>query len=371
MRQTKASQTIWYLLMGCALFPGWLSAQQLRPGFDPSEYLEALKVSAYIVEDSTYTSKIPPPEAFSKSYRSGTVGLDNVWEMWEHKDDPIALISLRGTTINAVSWLENLYAAMVPAQGELQLEREFKFSYALSPNPKAAIHVGWLIGMAYLYRDMEPKIAEAHRNGIKDFLIVGHSQGGGIAYLLTAHLRDLQAAGKLSEDMRFKTYCSAAPKPGNLYFAYSYEDPRYKGWAYNVVNAKDWVPEVPMSIQTTDDFNAVNPFANAKQAIDEQRFPKNIALRRVYNQLDKPAKKARKNYRKYLGTFASKAVTKQLPEFEIPDYYMSNHYVRTGETIVLLPDDAYVREYPDDPKHPFLHHLHQPYLRLTLQLPTY
>ncbi|EON79209.1 hypothetical protein ADIS_0318 [Lunatimonas lonarensis] len=352
------------------LVPWGLSAQQLRLGFDQSEYLEALKVSAYIVEDSAYTSKIPPPEVFSKSYRSGTVGLDNVWEMWEHKDDPIALISIRGTTINAVSWLENLYAAMVPAQGELHLEREFTFAYDLSSNPKAAIHVGWLIGMAYLYRDIEPKISEAHKNGINDFLIVGHSQGGGIAYLLTAHLRSLQAAGKLPGDIRFKTYCSAAPKPGNLYFAYSYEDPRFKGWAYNVVNAKDWVPEVPMSIQTTDDFNTLNPFANAKQVISKQRFPKNIALRRVYNQLDKPAKTARRNYRKYLGDFASKAVAKQLPELEVPVYFMSNHYVRTGEIIVLLPDDAYVNDYPDDPKQPFMHHYHIPYIRLALQLPT-
>jgi hypothetical protein len=44
-----------------------------------------------------------------------------------------------------------------------------------------------------------------------------------ISYLLTAYLYHLQKSGRLQADIRFKTYASAGPKPGNLYFAYQYE----------------------------------------------------------------------------------------------------------------------------------------------------
>jgi predicted esterase len=55
----------------------------------------------------------------------------------------------------------------------------------------------------------------------KESYIMGHSQGGAIAYLLTAHLLSLQKENKIPSEIVFKTYCSAAPKPGNLHFAYA------------------------------------------------------------------------------------------------------------------------------------------------------
>lgn len=344
-------------------------SQVLEPGFDKEEYAEALKISARIIVDTTYLQRMPEPEFFQKSYRSEVMGLDNVWEMWQHQEKDLAMISIRGTTANPVSWLENLYAAMVPASGELELERDFKFPYHLSANTKAAVHIGWLIGTAYLSRDMLPKVTELYNRGVKDFIIMGHSQGGGIAYLLTAHFRSLQSSGELPSDIRLKTYCSAAPKPGNLYFAYTYEDPKYAGWAFNVVNAKDWVPEVPMSIQTTLDFNEINPFINARQVIRKQKFPKNMVLKRMYNRLDKPTKKAQRNYQKYLGTMASKLIRKNILEYQAPEYYSSNHYVRTGQTIVLNPTSEYMEEFPDDPQVIFSHHFHRPYLKLLEYLP--
>ncbi len=96
---------------------------------------------------------------------------------------------------------------------------------------------------------------------------------------------------KIPNDIRFKTYCSAGPKPGNLYFAYDYENITAGGWAYNVVNSADWVPDVPFTVQTVDDFTAVNPFTNAKTMIKKQKFPKNLVLKHIYNQLSKPSKK--------------------------------------------------------------------------------
>jgi hypothetical protein len=357
------------LLLGFILFSTNAFGQHLKPGFDKYEYMEALKISARSTGEPSYYNTIDKPQNFEMVYQSSVLGLQNQWDLWKHTEKAVAAISIRGTTPNAVSWLENFYAAMVPAKGSLTLADDFEFDYALSENPMAAVHVGWLIGTGFIVRDLLSKIDSAYQRGTKEFLVIGHSQGGGIAYLLTAHLRSLQKSRDLPNDLIIKTYCSAAPKPGNLYFAYTYEDMAYEGWAYNVVNAKDWVPEVPMSIQTTGDFNTVNPFMNAEAMIRKEKFPKRMVMKSVYNQLDKPTKKARRNYKKYLGKMTSKTVEKNIPGFIAPELYDSNHYVRTGNIIVLNPNDAYLEEFADDPKKLFIHHIHTPYLRLASLLP--
>jgi hypothetical protein len=314
--------------------------------------------------DSLYLSAIPEPEYYLKIYQSPEIGLKNLWDLWLHHSKKIAVISLRGTTADPVSWLGNFYAGMVPAKGKLQISTDFEFEYDLAENPQAAVHIGWLLGTAFLSRDILPKIDSLYSSGIKEFLIIGHSQGGGIGYLLTAHLNNLQNQGRLAKDIRWKTYCSAAPKPGNLYFAYEYEALTQEGWAYNVINAVDWVPQVPFSIQTIDDFNDVNPFSNAKSSIKKQKFPERMVLKRVYNQLDKPTRKAQRKFEKYLGNKATKLIQKTLPEFQMPDFFNSNHYVRTGNTIVLHPDSLYKEKYPDNKEKIFMHHLHLPYMEL-------
>ncbi|MPR35894.1 META domain-containing protein [Cytophagaceae bacterium SJW1-29] len=351
------------------LLPGRASAQYLQPGFDKVEYIELLKVSAAF-GDSAYVATFPKPERYDFVYRSPVVGLDNRWDLWVAKDKtrPTAVVSLRGTTANSVSWLGNFYAAMVPAKGELTLGEKDTFPYELATNPAAAVHVGWLVSMAILSRDIRPKLDSCYRTGIHDFILMGHSQGGAINYLLTAYLYNLQKKGELPADLRFKTYCSAGPKPGNLYFAYDYEAATQAGWAYNVVNSADWVPEVPLSIQTLDDFNVTNPFVGAKGIIKKQKFPNRVALKYVYNRLSKPSRRAQKNYQKYLGNIASGLVQKNIAGYTPSEYYNSNNYVRTGNTIVLLADADYYQKFPDSAEKVFTHHFHPPYLYLAQKL---
>ncbi len=361
----KTILSLFLLFMSLSVF-----GQQLKPGFDKDEYREMMLISAKTSAlDTNYYNSFPHPAHFNMQYRSSSIGLDNLWELWTDGAGK-AVISIRGTTEKAESWLANFYAAMVPAKGELKLSNDEVFSYQLATNPKAAVHVGWLLSTAYLSKEILPKINELYQNGTKDFLIMGHSQGGAISFLLTSYVYNLQQLDQLPKDIRFKTYCSAAPKPGNLYYAYEYEAMTQGGWAFNAVNAADWVPEMPISIQTLKDFNNVNPFTNAKLLIKKQKFPKNLLLKHVYNQLDKPTKKAQKNYEKYLGNMASKIIKQNLKDFSPPLYYGSNHYVRTGTTISLLPDDDYYKQYPEDPSKLFPHHFHAPYLSLLDILPS-
>jgi hypothetical protein len=351
------------------LFAPALLQAQLKPGFDKAEYLELMKVSARTSAEENYYKKIAEPLQFKMKYQSAVIGLDNLWDLWSD-DKGTAVLSVRGTTTKATSWLANFYAAMAPAKGQLQLSKDDLFDYELASNPKAAVHVGWLVSMAILAKDILPKIDSTYKSGTKNMIIVGHSQGGGIAYLLTAYVYNLQKTGKIPADIRFKTYCSAGPKPGNLYFAFEYEAMTQQGWAYNVVNAADWVPEVPISIQTLDDFNPSNPFMHAKDIIKKQKFPVNLAMKYMYNQLSKPPSKAQKRYQKYLGSMTSKTVQKVLPGFVPPNYYNSNHYVRTGNMIVLVPGEDYFKLYPESqsPDNMFPHHLHPQYMYLTEQL---
>lgn len=341
----------------------------LEAGFDRDEYRELMHISARTgaVNNPAYYANIPEPRGRHLQYRSPEVGLANLWDLWTGDNLP-AVISIRGTIQNNNSWLANIYAAMAPATGTMQLSDSSRFDYKLADNSRAAVHVGWLLSLAYMSADIRSHIDSLYSRGQREFLIIGHSQGGGIAFLLNSWLQHLQADGKLPKDIVFKTYCSAGPKPGNLYYAYDYERINQDGWAYNVVNAADWVPEVPISIQTVQDFNNVNPFTDAKKMIRKQKLPTRLALGYAYGQMSRPLQRAQRRYEKYLGRMASKAVNKQLAGYEAPPYYKSNDYTRCGFHIVLTPDADYYSKYPDDPKNMFPHHLHPQYLKLLEKL---
>ncbi|MEO6833308.1 MAG: lipase family protein [Chitinophagaceae bacterium] len=343
-----------------------LNAQALKPGFNKAEYLELLKVNAKCTYLVPFKS-IPNPEKFRLCYRSPIVALDNAWELWTSGEN-VAAISIRGTTEKTESWLANFYAAMVPAKGQLILGEKDTFRYELADNPKAAVHAGWLVATAFLSKTILPQIDSCYRAGIKNYYIIGHSQGGAISYLLTAYLYHLQLLGKLPKDIRFKTYCSAGPKPGNLFFAYDYEASTQEGWAYNVVNSDDWVPEAPVSVQTFSDFPEVNPFRYVRTAIKAQKFPKNIVFRYLYNRLDKPTRRAQRNFEKYLGKVMGRYVVKALKGFETPAYYPSDNFVRTGNYVVLKGDADYYKHFPLDKKKIFQHHMFDAYYYLAERL---
>lgn len=347
----------------------WLAfgaaAQSLRPGYDPVELADMICLNAHLGDSGYVTGDhyIALPEGYKRVFRSAEVGLLNRCDLWIN-DRNFAVISVRGSTPKAESWLANFYAAMLPASGRLILHGKDTVDYHLSDDPKAAVHAGWLISTAYLTREILPRIDSCYRAGIRDFIITGHSQGGAISYLLTSHLIQLRSSGALPHDLRFKTYCTAAPKPGNLYYAYAFEEATRNGWAFNVVSVLDWVPEVPVSIQTLDDFNSINPFPYARSAIKKQKFPKNLELRYVYNQLYKPPRKAQRNYEKYLGEKLSGFINKALEGIQLPPYYPSNHYTRTGTTHLLVPDSGYYRAFPQTDTNVFVNHMHHPYLYL-------
>ncbi|MNJ86042.1 Lipase (class 3) [compost metagenome] len=343
------------------------SNAQLKPGYDKAEAMELLKVN-FRFADSLKWDSMPGPERFELKYRSKTLGFDNKWDYWEDKAG-VGVLSLRGTTSSPTSWGANFYAGMIPAKGWIKTGEKDTFNYELSKDPKALVHVGWTTALGCLWKDMDSVLFTQIDQGKKQFYITGHSQGGALAYLLAAHLLIMKENGIIPADVQFKTYCSAAPKPGNLYFAYYYEKMTQHGWAYNTVNALDWVPETPFSLQTVNDFNAISPFRDAKKAIKKLPFFPRLIVKRMYNKMDRPSRKAERRFEKYLGRKIGKLLTKSLPGFEPPQLAPSSHFTRCGNFITLYPDAEYYQKFPQNPKETFQNHKLEPYLLMMEKLP--
>lgn len=342
-----------------------LAKAQLQPVFDAKEYAALLSLAFYSssIPDSATRAKTNDP--YRMEYRSPEVGLLNRWTLYLRNDN-IAVIDLRGTIAQATSWLANFYAAMIPAIGSIQLNDSTKFDYQLANDPKAAVHVGWTVALGHLAPDIEQKINYYYsQKKVTQFLIFGHSQGGALTFLLRSWLEYERQKGKIPNDVLFKTYCSAAPKPGNMYYAYDFDFINRGGWQYTVVNAADWVPESPFSIQTIQGFNPTNPLRHAKEILKKQKFLVRFVGNMVYGKLERKPRKAQRKFEKYLGKKVYKlAIRKALPQLKEPQYVHDNNFMRAGTPIILMPDEYYRSKFPESDTNNFVHHMFQPYYYL-------
>lgn len=355
------------LLTLTILFASALSAQTLKPGFDALEYKQMLLLSGRQGDTPWVNVRIPEPELYKLNYRSKEIGLDNRWDLWT-APGKAPVISVRGTTGEMTSWLANFYAAMIPATGSLKISETYTFNYKFATDSSAYVHTGWTIGLAYLWPDIKEKIMDQYSKGERNILIMGHSQGGAIVFLLHSLLYYKQQNGEIPADITFKTYCSAAPKPGNLQYAYDFDFITRNGMAFRVVNASDWVPEMPFSIQTLDDVNKVNPFANPKAQLKKMPWIQRVALKHVYNDMTHSVNKANKTLRKYMGNMAYKFVKKSIDGFPKPNNTVSLNYMTAGHPVILASSPAYVAFAKTLPQHSFTHHFMQSYLFLVNEI---
>ncbi len=358
------------LLNFCGFFSATLvngQAEKLRPGFEPAEYADLLWLAFYGFADSLQDQTLLTLQkgVYERKLRSPEVGLFNRCEIYLRQDSVI-IVSLRGTVPKPESWLENFYAGMIPAEGSLTLSSDYVYPYKFADRPDARVHTGWAIGTGFLVREYFPVLQQLLDRGLRDIIVTGHSQGGALSFLNTSciyyHFKDKYPGLKL------KTYASAAPKPGNLYYAYDFEHITGNGFAYRVVNTYDWVPESPISVQGPDDFNVVNPISDAAATIKKQKWPERMVMKHIYNKMRKGSEKAAHRYQKYLGKGVGKLVKKSLPGFEPPVYSHGSNYMTAGAPIILQPDEAYRQKFPDDTQNIFLHHLYAPYHFLLLRL---
>ena len=338
-----------------------VGARQLQPGFDGNEFRKMFQISAHC-SDTQYWKKIkiPMPANYNMVYRSTEKGLDNRWDLWLGADS-VAVISIRGTTGTTESWLENLYAGMVPATGVLNMGNDTLFHYKLAEDSLAYVHIGWTIGLGYIAPEVVQQINAQYKNGVRYFVIMGHSQGGAIGFLLYSYLH-YEMGKSVPADIRLKVYGSGVPKVGNQKFAYDFDFIAREGWAYRVVNSIDWVPEVPFAIQTLNDLSSGNPFGEYDERV-HLKWPASWIGGHLIKKMNRQAKRAERRFRKFLGTRAGKLVRKQIPGMPKQEYVKSMAYATSGNPIVLVPDAHYYELYPDKGEI-FTNHYYGPYYYL-------
>lgn len=355
-----------FLFLATALFINLvLSAQtKLKPNFDAQEFLDVLHLEwAHQDSGSKYCPKILPAN-YKRVFRSREVGLKNKFDFWL-RDDSVGVICLR-YTVGGESWLENFYNGMIKAQGSVRLNDTTVFDYKFSNDEKAFVHHGWTIGIGYLAPLVVNVINEYYKKGIKDFIIVGHSQGAALSFLMRSYLQ-YAPESILPKDITYKVYCSAAPKPGNSFYAYDFDFITRGGWAYRIVNTNDWVPQTPFSNQTIADLHPTNPFSNRKEILNKRISNPFIRLyiKHAMNDMDGAAQKTNRKNRKYFTKRLGKFIKKSLTEYQNPIIEKSNFYMPAGIPIILQPDSTYNEKFKFDGENMFIHHLFEPYIYLT------
>ncbi len=231
------------ILLNISIF----SKAQFVNGFSAEEATDMMALNnsfTFIKVFNTDTAIVP--KSYERIYRSGVFGLDNQYQIWRNNN--FAVISFRGSTAKQESWLENLYSAMIPAVGKVILPGSETVDYKFASDTAAHVHAGWTLGLLFMVNDLVYHINNLNHQGIYNIIFTGHSQGGALAHLARAYFENLPK-GRISSKNRFKTYAFASPMPGNKVFANEYNKRfAFKNTSYNIVNPKDIVPRMPITL---------------------------------------------------------------------------------------------------------------------------
>ncbi|MHC5201708.1 lipase family protein [Myroides sp. LJL119] len=308
-----------------------------------------IKISLQLALDiynNTPSDSIYALTDFKQIYKSPEVGFKNLWALYYNDSLEVYQFVIRGTVNESLSWLANYYSPMIAAKGSLELAKDNLVDYEFSSDPRAKVHAGWSMASMFLLPDIEHKLDSIYNKGAKQVIISGHSQGAAIATLITAALNQKQLNKQLPTDLQIKTYALAAPKVGDTYFSYDYLA-KMNFRSFSIINAQDWVAQVPLTSQQLTDINPISPFnvENIKHSLQKIPWPKRWIARSIVNQIKKPSKKAVKKYQKYLGNMVFGFIKKDLPDLKEPTYELDSNYQTTGIPIILNGFD--IKSYQD------------------------
>ncbi|MBE0646486.1 MAG: hypothetical protein IH596_01760 [Bacteroidales bacterium] len=348
-----------YLILSQALFSLFIlySCQQpksvsLVPGYDKTELISLLPVIERTYDSTDLGNfKTPAPVHYTMKYRSPESPLKNRFDIWQ-SDDGKGLISIRGTILDpaGMSFAAAFYTLMVPASGTVKISDSNTFEYKLAEIQGAGVHLGLLLGLGCMATDILSQIDLLYQDGIRDFYILGHSQGSGLANLATSYLLYLQKDGKLPSDIRFKTYCVANMKSGNLWYAYDYENLTSGGRAFSIQNVVDWVPTVPPTVQNSTDEPPLSPYTDIHAFFIMSHYPPGPKFDAGFEQYSKLIPGTVEFLLNVVREIVSPKIHEALPQFVEPETMKSYDFVRMGITIPLIPDSSYFAKFPVNPE---------------------
>lgn len=232
----------------------------MQPHFDVTEARNLIAFAAQLEGLTPPLAPPPIPADWSAIFTSPDMGaFDNRWQLWQRSGANEYAVVIRGTVDKPGSVIEDLLSVMIPASGILPVG-SVGLPYKLADDPKAAVHLGFTLGLCILLYDPANGILTKLRElptGSALF-ITGHSQGASTATLCRSFLRysPLLAAKNFS----YKTYLFAQAKPGNDHYGWDFERVTSNlDTGFRVSNNQDWVPQFPLTLQTLGSMNEPNP----------------------------------------------------------------------------------------------------------------
>ncbi|MCB0793526.1 MAG: hypothetical protein KDB88_02215 [Flavobacteriales bacterium] len=229
---------------------------QLAPGFVPEEARDmAALCTVHTFQDLYGSDEAMVPAGYVRTYSSMPTALDNKFEVF--RKGATAVLEIRGSTANMMSWMVNVYSAMIPASGTIQVNGK-DFRYHFADDTSAAVHSGYVLGLCTMLDEVVEQLYELDADGIEDVIITGHSQGGALAHLMRAYLEHAPK-GTVPKKMNFKTYSFAGPMVGDKAFAKEYEKKFCtRLTSYSIINPKDPFPGMPVSYEEGNAFSMGN-----------------------------------------------------------------------------------------------------------------
>lgn len=310
---------------------------QHRSGIDPQEVKEMIALAnSYPYLDLYGDDSSIIPKGYKKVYTSPVVGMDNMFQVYVKGNRGV--ISFRGSTDKKSSWLENIYSAMIPVQGEIKIpSRTFHYQFGL--DTASNVHSGYALSIAYLEPLVITQINDLNKKGIYQIYITGHSQGGALSVLMRSQL-EYGSKRDISSKNDFKVYTFAQPMSGNKAFVQEYNKKFCaQGKSYSFVNPDDMVPQMPASYNDSTFLkdNIVALFSREDQ-IDKSQLVKQGLMLLFEDKLRGTVHK--------FGESVSKQIQKELGEVSLPEPTQSINYAQVGNQ-VLLPPPYYPLEMKD------------------------
>lgn len=317
------------ILFVCICSWSSLSAQQFT-GFDPLEARNTLAVcNSYTFLDLYGADSQIIPNSYRRVFTSEVKGLDNKFQVYESGKKGI--INFRGSTDKVVSWVENIYSAMIPAVGVIHYnERDFPYQFAT--DTLAAVHSGYALAITLLAPQLLEQVDYLNKRGIYDILITGHSQGGALAHLCRAYFENLPV-GSIALANRFKTYAYANPMCGNREFSEEYRQ-RYVATktSFSMINSEDPIPKMPMGYEEDQKLiskDRVIGWITKKEDFSFTQLGVETVMRSFEGGLTSYINASNRLLERILST--SRGVV------DLPDYRRDINYYQVGELYVLDP----------------------------------
>ncbi len=232
----------------------------MQPDFDLTEARNLIAFAAQLEGPTPPLAPPPIPANWSVVFTSPVMGVfDNKWQLWKNSLANEYAVVIRGTVDEPGSVILDLMSVMIPASGTLPVG-SVTLPYKLAEDPKAAVHLGFALGLGILLYDSTNGIL-AKLSGLppgSSIFIAGHSQGASIATLCRSFLRYSPILA--AQNFSYKTYLYAQAKPGNDHYGWDFERVTSNtDSGYSVTNSQDWVPQVPLTIQMLNSLNQPNP----------------------------------------------------------------------------------------------------------------